>query len=44
MVERDRVQALRDAKQRGDISLPGDTSPRVDLWVIGLAMVWHVLN
>jgi hypothetical protein len=24
--------------------LPGDTSPRVDLWGIGLAMVWHMLN
>ena len=44
MVERDRVQALRDAKQRGDISLPGDTSPRVDLWAIGLGLVWSVLN
>ncbi len=44
MVERDRVQALRDAKQRGDISLPGDTSPRIDLWAIGLGLVWSVLN
>lgn len=44
MVERDRVQALRDAKKRGDISLPGDTSPRVDLWAIGLGLVWSVLN
>lgn len=44
MLERDRVQAQRDAKQRGDISLPGDTSPRIDLWTIGLALVWSVLN
>ena len=44
MLERDRAQALREAKKRGDISLPGDTSPRIDLWGIGLAMVWKVLN
>lgn len=44
MIERDRAQAQRDAKRRGDISLPGDTSPSVDLWAIGLAMVWKVLN
>lgn len=44
MLERDRLQAQRDAKQRGDILLPGDDSPRVDLWAIGLGLVWHMLN
>jgi glutaredoxin len=44
MLERDRAQALREAKNRGDISLPGDTSTRIDLWGIGLAMVWKILN
>jgi len=45
MVERDRVQAQRDAKAAGGgIYLPGDTSPRVDLWALGVAMVWSVLN
>jgi glutaredoxin len=44
MVERDRVQAQRDAKKCGDISLPGDTSPRIDLWGVGLDMVWHLLK
>lgn len=44
MVERDRLKAQRDAQAQGGITLPGDTSPRIDLWGIGVAMVWHMLN
>lgn len=44
MVERDRQAALRDAKRRGDISLPGDTSPRFDLWALGLGLVGGLLR
>ena len=44
MLERDRVKAQREARARGDISLPGDNSPRIDLWAIGVGMVWHMLN
>ncbi len=44
MVERDRLQAQRDAKSSGGITLPGDTSPRIDLWGAGLALVWSMLN
>ncbi len=44
MVERDRAQALREAKAGGGINLPGDTSPRIDLWGLGVAMVWSILN
>ncbi len=44
MVERDRVQAQREAKAQGGLFLPGDTSPRIDLWAIGLGLVWSVLN
>lgn len=44
MVERDRLQAQREAKARGDITLPGDTSLRIDLWGAGLALVWSMLN
>lgn len=44
MVERDRLKAQRDAKAAGDISLPGDTSPRLDLWGLGVGLVWSLLN
>jgi hypothetical protein len=38
MLERDRVKAQREARTRGDISLPGDNSPRIDLWAIGVGI------
>jgi len=44
MVERDRQQARREAAAHGGISLPGDTSPSIDLWAMGLGLVWSVLN
>jgi hypothetical protein len=44
MLERDRQQAQREAQTQGGISLPGDSSPRIDLWAIGLGLVWNVLN
>ena len=44
MVERDRAQARRDEQNRGGFTLPGDSSPRVDLWGLGIAMVWSILN
>lgn len=44
MLERDRQKAQREAQAQGSYSLPGDTSPRVDLWAIGLGLVWHMLN
>jgi hypothetical protein len=43
MLERDRLQVQRDARARG-FPLPGETSQRLDLWGIGLALVWSVLN
>lgn len=44
MLERDRAQTRHSAKEQGYTSLPGDTSPGIDLWGIGLAMVWNLLN
>ena len=44
MVERDRLQAQRDARSSSGINLPGDTSPRIDLWGAGVALVWSMLN
>lgn len=44
MLERDREKAQREAKAQGSIFLPGDTSPPIDLWGIGVAMVWKMLD
>jgi endogenous inhibitor of DNA gyrase (YacG/DUF329 family) len=44
MLERDRLQAQREAQAQGRIALPGDTSSSVDLWAVGLGLVWHMLN
>lgn len=44
MVERDRLKAQREAKAAGSMSLPGDTSPRLDLWALGVSMVWSIMN
>jgi hypothetical protein len=44
MLERDRLRAQREAKERGTLLFPGDTSPRVDLWGLGVAMVGRLLD
>jgi len=43
-IERDRVRAERETQRRGEFSLPGDTSPRIDLWAAGLGLVWALLK
>lgn len=44
MVERDRQQALRDARaERGGL-FTTDQSPGLDLLGVGMALVWHLLN
>jgi len=45
MVERDRVQAERDANTRpGSLFIRTDPSSHADLWLAGLALVWKILN
>lgn len=44
MLERDRLKAQREAKAGGGVTLPGDNSPRIDLWGVGVALVWGMLN
>lgn len=44
MLERNRAQAQRSAKERGYPSPSVDTSPNIDLWGIGLAMVRDLLD
>ncbi|MDD2924305.1 zf-TFIIB domain-containing protein [Rhodoferax sp.] len=43
-LERDRQRAQREAREAGGFTLPGDNSPRLDLWGLGVAMVWSMLN
>jgi len=43
-LERDRARAEREARDQGGFVLPGDTSPRVDLWAVGLGLVWALLK
>ena len=45
MVERDRVQAEREAKaQRGRLFTRVERQNNADLWAAGLALVWQILN
>lgn len=44
MLERDRLRAAREARARDVMSLSGDAPPPVDLWGLGIALVWNVLN
>ena len=44
MLERDRLNAQREAKASGGVTLPGDNSPSIDLWGVGVALVWGMLN
>ena len=44
MVERDRLRALEEAKkQRGGL-FSRDSARGVDMWAVGIAMVWKMLN
>jgi len=44
MVERDRLRAEREAKASGGHLLTADAASGVDLWGLGIAMVWSILN
>jgi len=44
MVERDRLRAEREAKASGGNLLTADAASGVDLWGLGIAMVWSILN
>lgn len=44
ILERDRQRALREAREAGGFTLPGDNSPRLDLWALGVAMIWGMLH
>lgn len=44
MVERDRLQAEREAKSQRGTLFATEGSGRGDLWAAGLALVWQVLN
>jgi len=43
-IERDRAHAAREAQRQGGFGLPGDTSPYVDLWALGLGLVGALLK
>lgn len=43
MVERDRLRAEREAKAQRSI-FAADDGPRLDLWAVGVALVWNMLN
>jgi Zn-finger nucleic acid-binding protein/uncharacterized protein YbaR (Trm112 family) len=45
MVERDRVQAEREAKsRRGSLFTQPESANKADLWAAGLTLVWQILN
>lgn len=44
MVERDRLRAEREAKASGGNLLTADAASGVDLWCLGIAMVWSILD
>ena len=44
MVERDRLRALDEAKKQRGSLFNGDASAGVDLWAVGVAMVWGILG
>ena len=44
VIERDPARAEREARSQAGFVLPGDTSPRVDLWAVGLGLVWALLK
>lgn len=43
MVERDRLRAVDEAKKRGSL-FSNDAPTGVDLWAVGVAMVWGILG
>lgn len=43
MVERDRLRAVEEAKKRGSL-FSNDAPTGVDLWAVGVAMVWGILG
>ena len=43
MVERDRLRALEASKKRGSL-FNADSDSSVDLWAVGVAMVWGILG
>ena len=43
MVERDRLRAVDEAKKRGSL-FSNDAPKGIDLWAVGVAMVWGILG
>jgi hypothetical protein len=44
MMERDRVKAQREERARSGSLFSSDTPANVDLWAVGLALVWKMLE
>ena len=44
MVERDRLRALDEAKKQRGSFFSQDASAPIDLWAVGIAMVWKMLD